>query len=455
MIKDYGLECPRFRELVTDYLEGAVTPTTASAMDLHKNSCSSCESFIGQIRVTVQALKCLKREDTSYVLPDGLLEAFRRWKEPSSRAASDSVWELSEILSLTDSELETATAIIPAREQLRLGIDAIEKSLQMGVVNPRQAVVVAKTAVEILNRLRKIADEGSLHVKGRLAEAWAVLGNARRIQSDFHGAREAFVEAAGILADLPTSSLSRARVLHLRSVYVAEYGDLREALSLVDEVISICRLNGDSHLVGRALISKGTIARSFGDSEISVKNLREGLQLIDAGREPRLELVAKHNLANALVESGLRRQALELLGEVRAGHARLGNPVDQVRLEWLEAKIAAETKDLIKAEGLLLGVKEYFVKNEMTHDAAVVSLDLAMVYLKQGRVPELKVLASEMATIFNGLGVQRELIAALAFFNKAKEIEQSATVGLLQDLIEALDATRQQSGLQPQLNMSS
>ena len=91
----------------------------------------------------------------------------------------------------------------------------------------------------------------------------------------------------------------------------------------------------------------------------------------------------------------------------------------------------------------------------MTHDAAVVSLDLAMVYLKQGRVPELKVLASEMATIFNGLGVQRELIAALAFFNKAKEIEQSATVGLLQDLIEALDATRQQSGLQPQLNMSS
>ncbi len=91
----------------------------------------------------------------------------------------------------------------------------------------------------------------------------------------------------------------------------------------------------------------------------------------------------------------------------------------------------------------------------MAHDVAVVSLDLAMVYLKQARTAELKELAGEMVTIFSGLGVRRELFAALAFFRKAKEIEQTATVGILQELIEVLEQARQRGAVRPQLSLSN
>ena len=114
-----------------------------------------------------------------------------------------------------------------------------------------------------------------------------------------------------------------------------------------------------------------------------------------------------------------------------------------------------DLENLEGAEESFLEAKSYFVDQGMAYDAALVSLDLAMVFLKQARVAELKTLAAEMITIFRALGIGREVLAALAFFNKALEFEQTATVGLLQELIEALEKTRQRDECRPQLGVSS
>ena len=193
----------------------------------------------------------------------------------------------------------------------------------------------------------------------------------------------------------------------------------------------------------------------YGDSNLSAEILRRGLARIDEENDPRLALVARHNLIHSLFESGERQEALSILEDTRASHRALNNPVDLIRFQWLEGKIALDLEDLGAAESSFVEAKRYFVEQGMAYDAALVSLDLAMVYLKRARIAELKVLAAEMVTIFRALGIPREVLAALAFFNKALEIEQTATVGLLQELLETLEKTRQREECRPQLGVSN
>jgi hypothetical protein len=64
---------------------------------------------------------------------------------------------------------------------------------------------------------------------------------------------------------------------------------------------------------------------------------------------------------------------------------------------------------------------------------AQVSLDLAGLYLEQGRTDEVRRLAVETMPVFVSLNVQRELMVAWSLFRQAADRE-SATVQLLQEV---------------------
>ena len=121
-----------------------------------------------------------------------------------------------------------------------------------------------------------------------------------------------------------------------------------------------------------------------------------------------------------------------------------GNSVDLMRFKWLEGQIAVDSDRWSEAEGLFVEVKQFFVEKGMAHDVALVSLDLAHVYLRQDRIAELKSLAAEMLTIFRALRVHQETLAALAFCRKALEVEQ-LTVGLVSELAACLETARERA----------
>jgi hypothetical protein len=60
----------------------------------------------------------------------------------------------------------------------------------------------------------------------------------------------------------------------------------------------------------------------------------------------------------------------------------------------------------------------------MGYDAALVSLDLAIVYAHQHRLDELKQLALEIVPVFESRDVHREAIAALVMFQQACQEER-------------------------------
>ena len=189
------------------------------------------------------------------------------------------------------------------------------------------------------------------------------------------------------------------------------------------------------------MISKGFQLGELGDLESAIATLQDGLERIDPHTEIRLLLAAKHNLVYYLYSAGRYHQALALVSEVRALHKELGNTVDLVRFKWLEAKIAQGHGDLASAEAAFCEVRDFFIEAEISHDVAQVSLDLGTLYLRQGRISELKQLTTEILTLFTSLGIGREALAALVLFQQAVEMEK-VSFGLIRDLAVYLKNAR-------------
>ncbi|MGH2628751.1 MAG: hypothetical protein ACRDHY_19100, partial [Anaerolineales bacterium] len=75
----------------------------------------------------------------------------------------------------------------------------------------------------------------------------------------------------------------------------------------------------------------------------------------------------------------------------------------------------------------------------LSAEVGVVTLDLAELYLRQGRVAEVLGAVAEAVPIFQALGIRRELLAALL---KVREVahHQQAAIKLLRNVVQAVRA---------------
>ncbi len=75
------MNCDELVELVTAYLDGALSPEDERRVTEHLADCDGCTTYVAQFRTTVDALGHLPEEQVA-ALPDGaresLLAAFRR-----------------------------------------------------------------------------------------------------------------------------------------------------------------------------------------------------------------------------------------------------------------------------------------------------------------------------------------------------------------------------------------
>lgn len=149
----------------------------------------------------------------------------------------------------------------------------------------------------------------------------------------------------------------------------------------------------------------------------------------------------RYNLALFLVESGEPGQAAEVLDADADLYKRYPEPWLQLRLTGLRGKIAQARGDFAAAEAAFVRMREGFLQEGLGYDAAIVSMDLALLYLRQGRTAELKTLAREMLPIFRSQDVHREAVAALVLFQEAVREEQ-ITAAFVRELATYLDAAR-------------
>jgi anti-sigma factor RsiW len=78
------LECRELVELVTEYLEGALSPEERTRFELHLAICPGCAAYVRQLRDTLGAAGRLSEESLPVETRDTLLRAFRDWKRRRS-----------------------------------------------------------------------------------------------------------------------------------------------------------------------------------------------------------------------------------------------------------------------------------------------------------------------------------------------------------------------------------
>jgi len=74
------LSCREVVELVTDYLEGALSPDERARFEEHVARCGGCTVYVEQIRATIELLGRVPEGTLSAEAEQELLEAFRGWR---------------------------------------------------------------------------------------------------------------------------------------------------------------------------------------------------------------------------------------------------------------------------------------------------------------------------------------------------------------------------------------
>ena len=73
------LTCADIVRLVTDYLEGRLTPAERRRFEGHVAICPPCRGFLDQMRTTVELVGGLQEDDVPPEMEEHLLAAFRNW----------------------------------------------------------------------------------------------------------------------------------------------------------------------------------------------------------------------------------------------------------------------------------------------------------------------------------------------------------------------------------------
>lgn len=302
--------------------------------------------------------------------------------------------------------------------------------------DPDARVTAAALAVSLSERIDP-ALRGPRALADLQARAWAERGNARRVADDLRGAEADLARALERTGAGTGDPRLLVRLMDLTASLRTDQRRFDEAFQLLDWVHAIHLELGEGHEAGRALISKSNVAAYALDLGEAVRLLGQGLALVDADRDPVLALAAVHNLLSHLVDAGQLAEASRLFGESRALYASYGGRLEQLKARWLEGRIASGLDDPAGAERAFREVRAGFAEADLPYDMALVSLDLAALWLAQHRTREIRLLLDETVTIFRDRGIRREAIAALLMLREAFERER-ATAALLRTVASEL-----------------
>jgi anti-sigma factor RsiW len=75
------LVCRQAVELVTDYLEGALSRPDRRRFEAHLAGCPNCTRYLEQIRGTIMLTGTIQPDELTPEAQDDLIRLYRRWHE--------------------------------------------------------------------------------------------------------------------------------------------------------------------------------------------------------------------------------------------------------------------------------------------------------------------------------------------------------------------------------------
>ncbi len=312
-----------------------------------------------------------------------------------------------------------------------------EESERVAAENAEQALELAQLGLRAGER-----SPGDASWKVRLqAYAWAFIGNALRVQGDLPAADAAFAMTRTLWGEITlgyAGLLAEWRPLDLEASLRRDQRNWAAASSLLDRARQIA----PPEAVGRILIKKATVLERAGDLAAALATLDEAEQRLGAVAEPRLRWVMQFNRLVCFCHLGRYQDADAQLQAATEAATALGHDLDLVRLLWLQGRVAAGQGRRQQAMDSFEQARAEFVARRNIYLTAAVSLELAIVYLEEGRFGEVRQLAGSMVCIFESQQVHRETLASLRLFCEASAAE-TANAEQVRHLLSCLERARQ------------
>lgn len=259
------------------------------------------------------------------------------------------------------------------------------------------------------------------------ARGWAFRANAHRIVGDLAAAEQGFRRAGGLL-EASACRIEHAGLLQLHASLLKAQNRGEEAVALLYRAADIFEAEGEETKAGRVFAGLGAVLLEMGEPEQAEQALAEALVRIDAGEDPRTLFSVRHSLFASLAYQERYQEAAELLAELAPEYERYPDSHLRNRRRWIEGKVLAGLGREEEAEALLTAAWREYLDGDLPLYAAYVSLELALLYERQGRTTELRRLAEAMTPVFFAREIPRETAIALTFFVRAVEQERASKV---------------------------
>jgi transcriptional regulator with XRE-family HTH domain len=364
-----------------------------------------------------------------------LVENTRRMRAAQARRQADELWEL--LSRLAPKQRRAAIEAEPKYWTWAVSERLCAESVRSAAHQAHQAAELAKLALRVAE-LAPGTEAWRFRTQGY---AWAFVANSRRVQGDLPGAEEAFLRSDQLWeagASIDPGVLDSFRLLDLKASLRQYQGRFQEALDLFEQAQAAA---SEGEAIGRILIKKASTLRLMGAYQSSLNELRKADVLVKGSPEARLPWLVQYLVAANLCDLELYAKAEARLAEVRGGAVELGNELDLIRCLWLEGRVAAGLKRQAEALPALERVRRYFTEKKIAYDAALATLEVAVLHLEAGRSREVRTLAEQMLWIFNAQRVHQEALAALKLFCDAAQRDE-ATAELARRLIADLERLR-------------
>jgi tetratricopeptide (TPR) repeat protein len=280
---------------------------------------------------------------------------------------------------------------------------------------------------------------GSLGLADLRAKAWAHHANALRICGQAQGAEEALRKAEAYRRHGTGDPMLRACVLErVASLRIAQRR-FEEAIEQATEAGNIYRDLDKPSLLASTMVQKAIAALYGGEPYAAAAILNSAIPLVDMEDNPHLLFAALHNLVRCYVDLGRPAEALAVFTEAREIYRDFSDPILVLRAGWHEGQILRDLGRLTEAEAVLLRVRDGFLNRDLPHDAALASLDLAEVYVRQQDFAALKEIIAAAVPVFRAIGATREILASWLQLQQVAHEEQRA-LAVVRDLAKQLEA---------------
>ena len=324
---------------------------------------------------------------------------------------------------------------------LGFAIHLLTRSATLWNDRPTECHRLAELALAAVSKL-----DPSDHPAGLTADvrckALAYLGNSLRLTGKLREAEDNLMAALNGL-DRGMGNLGlRARVLELLAELHRAQRRLPQALAEAREAKELYQQLGDSRKVAMTVLVHSSILAERGATALAIQQLEALLSSVPRSvMGDTIFWAARQNLCHALVEGDRLWEARRELKDVKRWARRAGTPLIAARILWVEALLTAHEGDSTGATLRLKHVRDVFLSNGLPYDAALACLDLAALYLRQGRFEAAQELAAVLAPVFRATGIHREALVSLRLVTRALE-KKAATTGQVEQLHRHLTCQR-------------